>query len=215
MPPLGTIYFLQWMEHFPVTGADMAAKLIVTTTDGGSRISLVGTSGTELLTSKVFTEPRAKGATLRSLKGLLGDDVVIDDQTVAAGRKPADGTAAPTPRKAAATAPAGRKAAAATPTARKTATAAPSRGTRKARSTAAGEAKSQPVTKSAKAPAGRRKATSPRQAATAAKTATTAAKTAATSAKTAATKKASRTSAAAKRVTGKKASKATKAPQSS
>jgi hypothetical protein len=47
-------------------------------------VSLVGASGTELLTSKVFHEPRAKGATVRSLKGLLGDDVVIDDQTATA-----------------------------------------------------------------------------------------------------------------------------------
>ena len=61
----------------------MAAKLVVTKARGGSKITLVGTSGTELLSSKVFTEPRAKGATLRSLKGLLGEDIVVDDQTVA------------------------------------------------------------------------------------------------------------------------------------
>ena len=59
----------------------MAAKLIVTPTKGGSRITLVGTSGTELLSSKVFTEPRGKGATLRSLKGLLGEDIVVEDRT--------------------------------------------------------------------------------------------------------------------------------------
>lgn len=60
----------------------MAAKLIVTPTRGGSRITLVGTSGTELLSSKIFTEPRGKGATLRSLKGLLGEDIVVEDRTV-------------------------------------------------------------------------------------------------------------------------------------
>lgn len=60
----------------------MAAKLIVTPTKGGSRITLVGTSGTELLSSKIFTEPRGKGATLRSLKGLLGEDIVVEDRTV-------------------------------------------------------------------------------------------------------------------------------------
>src|SRR5579863_8286313 len=62
----------------------MAAKIIVTPTRGGSRISLVGASGTELLTSKVFTEPRGKGATLRALKGLLGDGITVDDRTAKA-----------------------------------------------------------------------------------------------------------------------------------
>ncbi len=65
----------------------MAAKLIVTPTKGGSRITLVGTSGTELLSSKVFTEPRGKGATLRSLKGLLGEDIVVEDLTAAGPRR--------------------------------------------------------------------------------------------------------------------------------
>jgi len=72
----------------------MAAKLVVTKARGGSKITLVGTSGTELLSSKVFTEPRAKGATLRSLKGLLGDDIVVDDQTATAAPKPAAPTVA-------------------------------------------------------------------------------------------------------------------------
>jgi hypothetical protein len=63
------------------------AKLIVTNARGGSRITLVGTSGTELLTSKVFTEPRAKGATLRSLRGLLGEEVVVEDSTAAGARR--------------------------------------------------------------------------------------------------------------------------------
>jgi hypothetical protein len=58
-----------------------AAKLVVTQSKGGSRIALVGASGTELLASKVFTEPRGKGATLRSLKGLLGDDIIVEDHT--------------------------------------------------------------------------------------------------------------------------------------
>lgn len=83
----------------------MAAKLIVTTTKGGSRITLVGTSGTELLTSKVFTEPRGKGATLRSLRGLLGDDVIVEDQTLSTARKATE-PAAPSGRKAVAAAPA-------------------------------------------------------------------------------------------------------------
>jgi len=61
----------------------MPAKLVVTARKGGSRISLVGTSGKELLGSVVFTEPRAKGATLRALKGLLGGDIVVEDHTVA------------------------------------------------------------------------------------------------------------------------------------
>jgi hypothetical protein len=58
-----------------------AAKLVVTRSKGGSRIALVGASGTELLASKVFTEPRGKGATLRSLKGLLGDGILVEDHT--------------------------------------------------------------------------------------------------------------------------------------
>ncbi len=64
----------------------MAAKLVVTASKGGSRISLVGTSGTELLGSKTFDEPRAKGATLRSLKSLLGEDIVVEDHTLSDGR---------------------------------------------------------------------------------------------------------------------------------
>jgi hypothetical protein len=64
----------------------VAARLVVTAREGGSRIALVGASGKELLTSVVFTEPRAKGATLRSLKGMLGDDIVVEDHTLAAPR---------------------------------------------------------------------------------------------------------------------------------
>jgi len=65
----------------------MAAKLVVSKARGGSRITLVGTSGTELLSSKVFTEPRGKGATLRSLKGLLGEGIVVEDLTLASATK--------------------------------------------------------------------------------------------------------------------------------
>jgi hypothetical protein len=64
----------------------LAAKLVVTASKGGSRIALVGASGKELLTSVVFSEPRAKGATLRSLKGLLGEDIVVEDQTLSSSR---------------------------------------------------------------------------------------------------------------------------------
>ena len=65
----------------------MAAKLVVTARKGGSRIALVGASGKELLASVVFTEPRAKGATLRSLKGMLGEDIVIEDHTLSTPRE--------------------------------------------------------------------------------------------------------------------------------
>lgn len=64
----------------------MPAKIVVTPYRGGTRVALVGASGTELLTSKVFHEPRAKGATVRSLKGLLGENVVVDDRTL--GERP-------------------------------------------------------------------------------------------------------------------------------
>ena len=61
----------------------MPAKIVVTAHRGGSRVALVGTSGKELLSSQVFHEPRAKGATVRSLKALLGDDVKVEDHTLA------------------------------------------------------------------------------------------------------------------------------------
>jgi hypothetical protein len=64
----------------------VAAKLVVTASEGGSRIALVGASGKELLASVVFTEPRAKGATLRSLKGMLGDAITVEDHTLASPR---------------------------------------------------------------------------------------------------------------------------------
>ena len=67
----------------------MAAKLVVTARRGGSQIALVGASGAELLASKVFSEPRAKGATLRSLKALMGEDIVVEDHTLSSPvRKP-------------------------------------------------------------------------------------------------------------------------------
>jgi hypothetical protein len=64
----------------------VAAKLVVTAHEGGSRIALVGASGKELLASVVFSEPRAKGATLRSLKGMLGDAIIVEDHTLASPR---------------------------------------------------------------------------------------------------------------------------------
>lgn len=64
----------------------MPAKIVVTAQKGGSRVALVGTSGKELLASEVFREPRAKGATVRALKGLLGDSVVVEDHTVTVAR---------------------------------------------------------------------------------------------------------------------------------
>jgi hypothetical protein len=65
----------------------VAAKLVVTTRRGGTQIALVGASGAELLASKVFSEPRAKGATLRSLKALMGEDVVVEDHTLSSGAR--------------------------------------------------------------------------------------------------------------------------------
>lgn len=64
-----------------------SAKLVVSKSRGGTKITLVGTSGTELLSSKVFTEPRGKGATLRSLKGLLGENITVEDQTTVSAPK--------------------------------------------------------------------------------------------------------------------------------
>ena len=62
----------------------MPAKLVVKKYRNGSRITLVGPSGKGLLASGVFTEPRAKGATLRSLKSLLGEQVAVEDHTTTA-----------------------------------------------------------------------------------------------------------------------------------
>lgn len=49
-------------------------------------MALIGASGKELLSSKTFREPRAKGATVRSLKSLLGGEVIVEDHTVGNGR---------------------------------------------------------------------------------------------------------------------------------
>lgn len=62
----------------------MPAKLVVTATTKGSRIALLGSSGKQLLASAEFTEPRAKGATLRALRGILGEDVTVEDNTTVA-----------------------------------------------------------------------------------------------------------------------------------
>ena len=70
----------------------MPAKIVVTSVKGGSQISLHGSSGKQLLSSVVFAEPRAKGATLRALKGLLGE-TSVEDNTI---RGPQRATAAAT-----------------------------------------------------------------------------------------------------------------------
>jgi hypothetical protein len=77
----------------------LPAKIVVTAVKGGSRISLLGSSGKELLGSATFQEPRAKGATLRALKGLLGD-TVVEDHTLRTTKRPAEAAkpaAEPTP----------------------------------------------------------------------------------------------------------------------
>jgi hypothetical protein len=67
----------------------VSAKIVVKAYRGGSKVSLIGSSGKELLTSSVFKEPRAKGATLRALRGLLGESVVVEDETLAAAKSAA------------------------------------------------------------------------------------------------------------------------------
>jgi hypothetical protein len=68
-------------------------KLVVSGSSKESRIALVGQTGKELLASAIFTEPRAKGATLRALKKILGADVIIEDSTTS-NRAPAKVVAA-------------------------------------------------------------------------------------------------------------------------
>lgn len=63
----------------------MPAKIVVTNQTGGSRVTLIGSSGKQLLASELFGEPRAKGATVRALKGLLGSQVIVEDNTLSAG----------------------------------------------------------------------------------------------------------------------------------
>jgi hypothetical protein len=60
----------------------VSIKLVVSGSSKESRITLVGQTGKELLASVTFTEPRAKGATLRALKKVLGPDVYIEDSTI-------------------------------------------------------------------------------------------------------------------------------------
>jgi hypothetical protein len=67
-----------------VEESSVPAKLVVKKFRNGSRVTLVGPSGKELLTSSTFTEPRAKGATLRSLRTLLGAGITVEDHTVVA-----------------------------------------------------------------------------------------------------------------------------------
>jgi hypothetical protein len=62
----------------------LPGKILVTSQRGGSRVALIGPSGKQLLSSELFTEPRAKGATVRALKGLLGSKVTVEDNTVSA-----------------------------------------------------------------------------------------------------------------------------------
>jgi hypothetical protein len=64
----------------------VSIKLVVSGSSKESRIALVGRTGKELLASATFTEPRAKGATLRALKKILGNEVVVEDSTTANGR---------------------------------------------------------------------------------------------------------------------------------
>ena len=87
----------------------MPIKLVVSGSSKESRIALVGQTGKELLASTVFTEPRAKGATLRALKKILGADVIIEDSTTS-NRQPAKAVAAVKPITAEAAAPAVKRA---------------------------------------------------------------------------------------------------------
>lgn len=60
----------------------MSGKLVVTpTTGGGSQITLYGSSGKPLMHSDTFDEPRAKGATMRALAGMLDGGVTVEDLT--------------------------------------------------------------------------------------------------------------------------------------
>jgi hypothetical protein len=83
-------------------------KLVVSGSSKESRIALVGQTGKELLASTVFTEPRAKGATLRALKKILGADVIIEDSTTS-NRQPAKAVAAVAPITAKASGAAGKR----------------------------------------------------------------------------------------------------------
>jgi hypothetical protein len=71
----------------------VSIKLVVSGSSKESRIALVGQTGKELLVSATFTEPRARGATLRALKKILGPDVNIEDSATT-NRQPARAVAA-------------------------------------------------------------------------------------------------------------------------
>jgi hypothetical protein len=119
----------------------VSIKLVVSGSSKESRIALVGQTGKELLTSATFTEPRAKGATLRALKKVLGPDVDIEDSTIRSRPRSTPGAASktieaktaavvsrPAAKKTAAAARRGRKASApavTTPVARKSTTRTP------------------------------------------------------------------------------------------
>jgi hypothetical protein len=74
----------------------VSIKLVVSGSSKESRIALVGQTGKELLVSATFTEPRAKGATLRALKKVLGPDVYIQDSTIRSRARSTAGAASPT-----------------------------------------------------------------------------------------------------------------------
>lgn len=81
----------------------MPGKILVTSQRGGSRVALIGPSGKQLLSSELFREPRAKGATVRALKGLLGSKVTVEDNTASAkttavGKRGLNGKTPPTRR---------------------------------------------------------------------------------------------------------------------
>ena len=89
----------------------MSIKLVVSGSSKESRITLVSRTGKELLSSATFTEPRAKGATLRALKKILVPDVIIEDSTTPIGRAKSVAAASTTVAKTAAVAakPASKK----------------------------------------------------------------------------------------------------------
>jgi hypothetical protein len=74
----------------------VSIKLVVSGSSRESRIALVGETGKELLASATFTEPRAKGATLRALKKVLGPDVYIEDSTIRSRPRSTPGAASET-----------------------------------------------------------------------------------------------------------------------
>jgi hypothetical protein len=94
----------------------VSIKLVVSGSSKESRIALVGRTGKELLASTTFTDPRAKGGTLRALKKILGADVTIEDSTATNSRPAKPLTAAKTiaATEAAVAAPPGAKETAAT-----------------------------------------------------------------------------------------------------